>query len=291
MSSQLKMRLGLILSVAAILLALPNAALARKNECAGRNFIFCDDFRGKTLFKDQKRHADWYRFPADFDNAAEYINLVSSDLLRLEVTSNATANHYSDANISTSEINNNQGKFLFGVNTRAEARYRYSNNIKADASGSAQGSAGFLFWNYFTTPVDPENHQLGLTRDSFGFIWQGADNTPLPGFWITGFAGGQVTGFVPYPNINLNEFHTYAVERRHDSIKYFIDDQLVHTAVINQPGTPSLADSVKLSTDLWVDNARYNLDPQTFTVSINFIDLAASQYTDIDYVKVTQLRN
>lgn len=256
------------------------------NYCNPLNTIFCDNFFAPTLYKDQTSLARWYRYTEDFDNAADYIQLLGENRLRLRINPNASTNHYSNADISTSEINNNAGKFLFGVNTRVDVRLRYSPNMTSDGTGSAKGSAGILFWNYFQTPVDPEHKVLGHNRDSFGFIWQAQANEPLPGFWLTGFAQGEFGAAVPYYDIDLSKFHTYSLERRHNSMKYLIDNQVVLTVPLNQPGSLTLPASAKLSVDTWVDNGTYTLNDLTSAPQIDFADITQSQWADIEYISV-----
>lgn len=254
-------------------------------------YLFRDEFFGRTFYKDQHRWADWYRYEYDRDGAASYKELYRVNALRLMVDEKASNNFYTNADISTSEINNYQGKFLFGEDTKVSVRMKYSPNMNANPStpAGAKGSAGILFWNYFLGPVDPELKDLTKVRDAFGFVWQDEGSIPTPGFWEVAVAQGVPGQYVPDYDVDLSQYHVYSLERRHDSMKYFIDGQLVHTILLNQPGGLDLPTTSKLSVDMWVDNATYVLDFNTFQIDMNFNDLNESQYIDIDYVRVTSL--
>lgn len=263
--------------------------------CRQNQTEFCDNFVGKTFFKDQTQLAQWYRFPVDADNATEYKNTFFPSTLKLELTDNATAQNYSNANISTSEINNPDGEFLFGEDTRVEVRMRYGGDDSATFSadpanpGTAQGSAGLLFWNYFFEDVDPEALQLGTVRDAFGFVWQDNRSVPNAGFWLAAVAQGMPGEYKPMFDLDISEYNIYALERRNDSMKYFINDELVHEVPLNQQGGITLPADSKLSVDMWVDNASYVLDFNTFKVNLDFNDLTQDQSVQMDYVEVTKL--
>ncbi len=286
--------IGLFLLI--VLVSLPVAAVAASDGagdslCHNSLSFFCDDFFGHTLFKDVTDAADWHRFPYNVDGAANYTNLMPENVLRLELDADATDQHYSNANISTSEINNINGNFLFGENSRVEVRMRFSPNALAHGAntGTAKGSAGFLFWNYFFNEVDPINGRLGVVRDAFGFVWQD-DTSTLPGFLAIGVVQGQAAFFVPQYDLDLSQFHTYTIERRPTSMTYYVDGQLVGVLPLNQPGALTLPAGQKLSVDFWFDNATYLQDLQTFETTIIFNDLVEPQYLDIDYARVDSIQ-
>jgi hypothetical protein len=258
------------------------------------NNIMCENFLGKTFFKNGTPSvpwATWYKYPFNPDNAVKYIDRYMENTLRLQVDENTTVNNYSNADISTSEINNYQGNFRFGVNTRAEVRMKFSANMQADPAnaGAARGSAGFLFWDYFSVPVSPEMKDVNKVRDAFGFVWQDSTAIPTPGFWLAAVGQGQAGQYLPEFDLDISKFHTYAVERRHDSMKFFIDDALVLTQPLNQEGGIPLPDEQKLSTDIWVDNATYVLDFSDYQVQLEFNKLTEKQFIDVDYVQVTRI--
>ncbi|MBN1915912.1 hypothetical protein JW796_02890 [Candidatus Dojkabacteria bacterium] len=293
-----KLKTALASSFAVLIaLTLLLVGFSQAKACNGNNmgkwkkYLFYDDFVGRTFFKDEKSWAQWYRYEYNLDGAASYVKLPRASALRLMVDEKATDVYYSNADISTSEINNYQGRFLFGENTKVSVRMRYSPNINADPAtpAGAKGSAGLLFWNYFLGPVDPELKDLTKVRDAFGFVWQDEGSVPTPGFWEIAVAQGVPGEYLPDYDVDLSQYHVYSLERRHDSMKYFIDGQLVHTVLLNQPGGLDLPATSKLSVDMWVDNATYVLDFSTFQIDMNFNHLDESQYIDIDYVKVTRL--
>lgn len=284
-----------VLIVVAVVVADPSAVHASPDYpgnsfCLSSPSLFCDDFIGHTIFKDTTHAASWYRFPYNPDDGVNYVNLMPDNLFRLELDADVTDQHYNNANISTSEINNINGNFLFGENSRVDVRMRFSPNVFASGAntGTAKGSAGLLFWNYFFNEVDPSNGRLGVVRDAFGFVWQD-DTSTLPGFLAVGVVQGQAAFFVPLYDVDLTEFHTYTIERRHTSMTYYLDGQLVGVLPLNQSGALSLPAEQKLSTDLWFDNATYLQDLSTFETTIIFNDLVEPQYLEADYVRVTTL--
>jgi hypothetical protein len=294
------LRVGVVLMLMLAVFVTPVSSVsAQENsvKCNKTISVFCDDFRGHTFFKNDGPNQDkahWYKYAFNRDNAASYIdsNGNSEKYLRLQLDERASANNYSNANISTSEINNPTGNFPFGVNTRAEVRMRYSENMKAnpfDSTQTARGSAGFLFWDYFTGSVNPEIKNLERVQDAFGFVWQDGEAVPTPGFWIVGVGGGMPGPYLPKFDIDLSQWHTYTIERRHDSMKFFIDGSLAQTMLLNQEGGLTLPDSTKLSTDMWIDNTTYVLDFSTFHINLDFNNLTQKQSIDIDSVNVTSL--
>lgn len=258
--------------------------------------IFCDNFIGKTFFINQQPTAPWahwYKYPYNRDGAASYknVNKLSEQYLQLQVDDKATANNYSFSDISTSEINNYQGNFLFGENVRVDVRMRYSPNMFSNAqnTGTAKGSAGFLLWNYFTAPVDPEMKDLNHVRDAFGYVWQDQNSFPNAGFWTAAVGQSTPGTYLPLFDMNLSEWHTYSLERRHDSMKFYIDGQLIETQLLNQEGGIPLPATSKMSVDIWADNASYVLDLSTMHVNLDFNDLTETQYVDIDMVRVKNI--
>lgn len=265
------------------------------------SILFCDEFTGRTFYINPTTEhpgnpagkALWWQYPYNRDNGTVLYEVNSGGFIRLQLNENVSSNYYSNADISTSEINNINGNFLFGENVRVEVRMRYSPNMHANADnpGSAWGSAGFIFWNYFTVPGDPELKNLNAVRDAFGFTWQDGSSVPNPGFWMFNVAQTVPGNYVYYPNIDLSQFHTYVLERRHHSMRFFIDGQLVHEEPLNQPGAIQLPAESKLTIELWTDNATYLLDMNTYYMDLVFRDLTEPQYVDIDYVIVTRLNS
>jgi len=292
----LKIGLPVALVLSFFLLLNPTPAAAGQPEgCWRHNSLICDNFNGHTWFKDQKSHALWYRTDEaiNFDNAYVYKNMRSgrTQFLRVGLNARASASHANYAEIGLVEINNYQADFPIPVNTRVEARMRYAPDMKADQAspGTGLGSAGILFWDYHLGPIDYENKILPPPNDAFGFVWQEGGSTPNPGFWVSNVAGAMPGNYMPYPNINLSKWHTYVMERRHDSMTYFIDGEMVLVQPLNQPGSIQLADSQKLTVDFWRDNLRYNFDPLTYSFTITFEDLVKGSYVDLDYFQVSNL--
>lgn len=292
-------RIGLLSIAAALFVAIvvgiPTASANYEwtdNICTPTNGVaFCDEFYLPTVYKNQFSWAKFWKYGFNPDNGSTYTNVLTRNYLRLAVNTNATNLNYTNTDISTSEINNYQGNFLFGENTRVDVRMRYSANMSANpaAPKGAKGSAGLLFWNYFSTPVDPQQKDLTKVRDAFGFVWQDEQSFPNAGFWTAAVAQGVPGTYTPLFNQNLSSFHTYSLERRHDSMKYYIDGVLIQTQLLNQPGGITLPSTSKLSVDMWADNASYVLNLTNFTVDLDFNTITQKHYVDIDYVKVSEL--
>ena len=261
--------------------------------CSVFRDIFCDNFTGKTWFKDQTPWTPWYRYPDDA--AADYINMGTK--LRLQVNDASQDGVYSNANISTSVINQVGTDLRFGVNTRAEARLKFSPNMNSDPMnpGTARGSAGFLFWNYFQGEpgyiVTPEDGNVEAPpQDVVGFAWQDGAST-IPGL-STFVAVGGVPALFANVNVDMSEYHTYAIERRHDSFKLFVDDTLIGEVPVNvEGGYHFIPDDHKLSTDSWVDNASYQYDLQTFNANLTFSHVDQNQWVDVDFIRVVALND
>jgi hypothetical protein len=263
----------------------------RHHRCNVFTDIFCDNFNGRTWFKDQTSWAEWYRYPDD--DVSDYIH--RGRKLRLQINTNSREGIYSNANISTSRINEVNTDLRFGVNTRAEARIRFSENMNADAlnPGTARGSAGFLFWNYFQGEpgylVTPEDgHVERPPQDIVGFAWQDANST-IPGLSTFAAIGGVPALFEPV-DVDMSEYHIYAIERRPNSFKLFVDDTLIGEIPVNvEGGYHFIPDDHKLSTDSWVDNASYQYDLQTFNANLTFNEVDENQWVDVDYIRVVEI--
>jgi hypothetical protein len=261
-------------------------------DCLAPGTLFCDDFRSGIEFKDQDAGALWFRYAnGDDPSIAKY--QPTADGLRLKINTNSSDTNYSNSNISTSEINNGFSPFLrFKVNTRAEARMRFDPQMQAASfnPGSAKGSAGFLYWNYFKSPVDPETGFIYDPQDVFGFVWQDGQST-LPGLKALGLVDGQFALYQPLDSVDMSVYNTYAIERRHTSIKYFVNDVLVAEIPLNQPGTLQLSDDRGLAADAWTDNAsyQYNLGGGVVSANLLFHHLPEDQNVDVSYVKVISL--
>jgi hypothetical protein len=254
--------------------------------------LFCEDFDGQTFYKDEYDWARWFRFSAN-DPAAQHINGIGE--LKLQINTLSSATDYSNANISTSKINQVDPFLNFGVNTRAEARIRFSPNVLASGlnPGTAKGSAGFLFWNYFKGDlgyyVDPEDGNLeNPPQDVLGFIWMDNQST-LPGWNVFAVVNGIPAMFQPI-DVDMSQYHVYAVERTHDYFRFFLDGvQLAELPINQEGGYLFIPDEHKLATDVWFDNASYNYNLLDFSANLTFHQLAENQWVDTDYVRVTQL--
>ncbi len=263
-------------------------------KCNPGHSIICDNFNGQTFFKDEHGNALWYRTPPaiDYDNANVYDNRHEGPLhyLRVGMTSAVTDQHAAFAEIGLVEINNYLADFPVTVDSRVEARLRFAPDMQASpAPGTAVGSAGMLFWSYHQGSIDYENHILPPPNDAFGFVWQQAESTPLAGFWISNVADGIPGQFVPLFSVDMSQWHTYVIERRHDTMTYYIDGALIQEQPLNQPDSITLPDDQDLTVDIWRDNMRYNFDPNIFEYIITFEDLTQDSWVDVDYFQVTSL--
>jgi len=249
--------------------------------------LFCDNFIGNTLYKDQTSKADWYRFADGNRPASFYDN--TGDGLRLRV-SGAKSTDYSNAEVSLTKLYLDNANLLFGENTRADIRMKFSPNMQADGAnaGTAKGTAGFLFWNYYQGTKDPVKGQFDPVRDAFGFTW--ASDT-APGL-ITFKAVGGVTTISPVtqllPGFNMNIYHTYSVVRTHNAIKFLIDGKKIDGLAVNVAGGLQLDPSHKLTADFWADNASYFFRADG-TIYSTFSTTTADQWIKAEYVKVTQI--
>jgi hypothetical protein len=259
-----------------------------KYECNSRTSIFCDNFTGRTFYKDEHRWADWYRFH-DGDRPASYYDSLSKTL-RLRVQ-NTTEGTYSDSEVALTELYKDNAYLLYGENTRVDIRMRFSPNMKPEMAnpGTAQGTAGFLFWNYYKGTKDPINGIFDPVRDAFGFTW--ASET-APGLFIFKSVDSNVI-MTPMeavvPGININEFHTYSIERRHESIKFYIDGVLVDQLAVNGSTGLNLPADHKFTVDFWADNASYFFNADGSIKSV-FWHIEDAQWLETDFVSITRIR-
>ncbi len=266
--------------------------------CNDPAVLLCDTFQGTTFFKDETSAATFFRYVDaqnhnDDPTIAKYENTNPGPGLQLKINTQSTSNNYSNANISTSVINDGASPFLrFKVNTRAEARIKFDPKMLPAAAnpGTTKGSTGLLFWDYFKNPVNPEDGIITNARDVIGFSWQDSAST-LPGFKAIAAIDGTFALYHPIENINLGEFNTYAIERRHDSLKWFVNGTQVAELPINQPGTLQLSDDQGLAEDTWVDNASYQyVLGTTLTGYLTFNHLTEDSVIQVGYFKITQLQ-
>ena len=304
MLDKLKTRLIMVALLALVLLtATAGGPHPDVYKCNSRRTEICDNFSGRTRFFEDFSRRQWNHMhnvlwhrtddSDDYEDAYFYQNKEGgpTKFLRVGINSKATDQHANFAEIGLVEINNYLADFPIPVDSRVEFRMRYAADMKADNTAPDQGvgSAGMLFWDYHMGEIDYDNYILPPPNDAFGFVWQQPESTPNPGFWISNVAGGYPGGYIYYPNIDLSEWHVYAIERRHESMTYFIDGEEVYVQALNQEGTIQLSDDQKLTADFWRDNMRYTFDPSTYSISISFQDIQHKSYVDIDYFQVTNL--
>ncbi len=255
--------------------------------------LMCNNFLGLTFYKDQTPWATFNRYidPNGPVGAAQYIN--TGTTLKLHVNSLSRADNYTNADISTNVINAVNPFLRFGVDTRAEVRMRYSPNYFADPTipNSAKGSAGFLLWNYFSVPIDPEPpaSMISKPRDVFGFAYQDQAST-IPGFKAYAIAEGQFAMIDPQYQMDLSQWHTYTIERRHTSVTFLVDGVQIAQVPLNQPGALTLPDENGLAMDVWSDNATYIFtDPVTITATLAYNHIDAPQGVEIQYEQATHI--
>lgn len=263
--------------------------------CDDPSVLLCDTFQGTTLYKDENSNALFFRYVNGFNHPddpqiAKYTDLKPG--LQLSINTNSTNDNYSNSDISTSVINDGTSSYLrFGVNTRAEARIKFDPKMLPQASnpGNTKGSTGLLYWDYFKNPVNPEDGIITNARDVIGFSWQDSAST-LPGFKAIAAIDGTFALYDPIENINLGDFNTYAIERRHDSLKWFVNGTQVAELPINQTGTLQLPDSQGLAEDAWVDNASYQyVLGTTLTGYLTFNHLTQDNNIQISYFKISSI--
>lgn len=253
--------------------------LPESTYCSYLHTDFCDNFIGRTWFKDQTPWAKWYRWQAnDPVSAAEY-NDILWHKLQLKINENATASSYVNADISTSVIFDSglPTNFPYGEDTLVEANFKLSPNMSADPYSGAnfRGSAGFLLWNY-------------TTFDILGFSVNDPTSYPFAGLWINVVVEGQDMS-LPIFDVDITTYHTYGIERLADAANFYIDGELVYSVALNVAGAPTLPATTNLAIDLWVDNASNVLNFETFQVDQIPNDIVDPIYMNIDYFSVTNL--
>lgn len=250
-----------------------------------KDWLFCDDFFGRTFYKDEHNWADWYRFHDGNRPASHYDSLEKT--LRMRVSPDATSGVYSNAEVSLTELYKDNPFLIFGVDTRVDIRMRFSPNMNYDFfdPGTATGTAGFLFWNYYKGTKDPIHGQFDPVRDAFGFTW--ASET-APGLIVFKSVDSNVSvlpiSFI-MPGFDMSQYHTYSVERTHTNVKFYIDGVQIDQVNFNVVGEPVLPDAHKFTVDFWADNASYFFNPDGSIFSV-FWDVQEDQWLQVDYVRV-----
>lgn len=128
------------------------------------------------------------------------------------------------------------GKKL-GSEYKTSATYHYG---RYEIRMKAAKSSGIV--SSFFTYTGPS---FGTPWDEIDIEFLGKDTTKVQlNYYTNGIGGHEVLIDLGYDA--AEEYHNYAFEWRKDSIKWYIDDKLVHTATENLPVTPG-----KIMMNLW----------------------------------------
>ena len=126
-------------------------------------------------------------------------------------------------------------------------------NIRAKAiSPMRPGTIGWGFWNYV-----PPWYSFDIADSNIAWFMKQYNPYDASMTWWGTWTRNAVSGnsnFLALPNIDVNQWHLYRIERYDGVVRFYVDGSLVAFYSENLPQGP-------LAFHLWVDNYNYPFDP------------------------------